>query len=208
MADVKISALPASTTPLTGAEVLPIVQSGTTKKVSVANLTAGRSISVANLTASTGNVIIGTSGQGVDFSITSSGSGTMTSELLADYEEGNWTPIDQSDGGLTFSNSYGTYTKVGRVVLANVIVVYPTTASTASVLIGGLPYAVANTNGIYSPSRGGGSVVYSDAGISMYANLSQGATQFYMYNQTSGANITNNVVSGKVIRLMFVYPTT
>ncbi|CAB4161735.1 hypothetical protein UFOVP776_10 [uncultured Caudovirales phage] len=43
MADSKISALPASTTPLAGTEVLPIVQSSATKQVSVANLTAGRS---------------------------------------------------------------------------------------------------------------------------------------------------------------------
>jgi hypothetical protein len=43
MADTKISALPASTVPLAGTEVLPIVQSSTTKQVSVANLTAGRS---------------------------------------------------------------------------------------------------------------------------------------------------------------------
>jgi len=43
MADTKISALPASTTPLAGTEVLPIVQSSSTKQVSVANLTAGRS---------------------------------------------------------------------------------------------------------------------------------------------------------------------
>ena len=45
MADTKISALPASTTPLAGTEVLPIVQSGVTRKVSVADLTAGRAIS-------------------------------------------------------------------------------------------------------------------------------------------------------------------
>lgn len=45
MADLKISALPASTTPLAGTEVLPIVQSGTTVQVSVANLTAGRAMS-------------------------------------------------------------------------------------------------------------------------------------------------------------------
>jgi hypothetical protein len=51
MADVKISALPASTTPLAGTEVLPIVQSSTTKQVSVANLTAGRAISALSLTA-------------------------------------------------------------------------------------------------------------------------------------------------------------
>ena len=43
MADVKISALPAASTPLTGAEVLPIVQSSVTTKVAVSNLTAGLS---------------------------------------------------------------------------------------------------------------------------------------------------------------------
>jgi hypothetical protein len=37
MADLKISALTASSTPLAGTEVLPIVQSSATKKVSVAN---------------------------------------------------------------------------------------------------------------------------------------------------------------------------
>lgn len=41
-----ISALTSATTPLAGTEVLPIVQSGVTKQVSVANLTAGRSVSM------------------------------------------------------------------------------------------------------------------------------------------------------------------
>ena len=50
MADVKISGLPASTTPLAGTEVLPIVQGGQTRQVSVANLTAGRAVSATNLT--------------------------------------------------------------------------------------------------------------------------------------------------------------
>jgi len=49
MADVKISALPAATTPLAGTEVLPIVQSGTTDQVTVANLTAGRTVAAATL---------------------------------------------------------------------------------------------------------------------------------------------------------------
>jgi len=52
MADVKISALPVATTPLAGTEVLPIVQGGTTDKVSVANLTAGRTVDGAAFTAS------------------------------------------------------------------------------------------------------------------------------------------------------------
>jgi hypothetical protein len=50
MADTKISALPASTTPLAGTEVLPIVQSSTTRQVSVANLTAGRAVNTGQLT--------------------------------------------------------------------------------------------------------------------------------------------------------------
>jgi hypothetical protein len=53
MADAKISALPGSTTPLAGTEVLPIVQSSTTKQVSVANLTAGRAVSAASLALTT-----------------------------------------------------------------------------------------------------------------------------------------------------------
>ena len=61
MADVKISALPASTTPLAGTEVLPIVQSGSTVQVSVANLTAGRAVSALSLTSTTTLGVTGTS---------------------------------------------------------------------------------------------------------------------------------------------------
>jgi len=52
LADVKISALPASSTPLAGTEILPIVQSSTTRQVSVANLTAGRAVNALSITAS------------------------------------------------------------------------------------------------------------------------------------------------------------
>jgi hypothetical protein len=58
VADTKISALPASTTPLAGTEVLPIVQSGVTRQVSVANLTAGRAVSASE-------VVVGTAGKGI-----------------------------------------------------------------------------------------------------------------------------------------------
>lgn len=51
MADLKISALTASTVPLAGTEVLPIVQSSTTVKVSIANVTAGRAVSSLTTTA-------------------------------------------------------------------------------------------------------------------------------------------------------------
>ena len=50
MADVKISALTAATTPLAGTEVLPIVQSGVTTKVAVSDLTAGRAVALGATT--------------------------------------------------------------------------------------------------------------------------------------------------------------
>ena len=53
MADLKISQLPAASTPLAGTEVLPIVQSGSTVQVSVNNLTAGKAVSASTVTATT-----------------------------------------------------------------------------------------------------------------------------------------------------------
>ncbi len=69
-----------------------------------------------NVTVSTGNLVIGTSGKGIDFSATA---GTGTSELLDDYEEGVWTPVfsDASSGGNTATGSAsGYYIKVGGLV--------------------------------------------------------------------------------------------
>lgn len=56
MADLRITELLASGTPLAGSEVLPVVQTDTTKKVTVANLTAGRAVSAASYTDTKGNV--------------------------------------------------------------------------------------------------------------------------------------------------------
>lgn len=52
MADLKISQLTGATTPLAGTEVVPLVQSSTTKKVAVSDLTAGRAVSMASLNVS------------------------------------------------------------------------------------------------------------------------------------------------------------
>jgi hypothetical protein len=57
MADVKISGLPASTTPLTGAEVLPIVQGGITKQVSVTNMTSGKTVPATGYTLEAGGIL-------------------------------------------------------------------------------------------------------------------------------------------------------
>ncbi len=66
-----------------------------------------------------GNLVIGTSGKGIDFSAASHAAG-MTSELLDDYEEGEWTP---TPSGITVNSGTpvysGNYTKVGRLVTVN-----------------------------------------------------------------------------------------
>ena len=68
MADLKISALTGASTPLAGTEVLPIVQSSTTKKVSIADVTAGRTVSMLSvqLTAATTATIYTNSVDGTD----------------------------------------------------------------------------------------------------------------------------------------------
>jgi hypothetical protein len=65
-----------------------------------------------------GNLVIGTAGNGIDFSADPAAAG-MTSELLDDYEEGTWTPVPTgvvvNSGTPVWS---GKYTKVGRTVVA------------------------------------------------------------------------------------------
>ena len=61
-----------------------------------------------HLTIVDGNLVVA-SGHGIDFSATGNGSGTMSSELLDDYEEGSWTPDLQFGGakvGISYNNQY------------------------------------------------------------------------------------------------------
>jgi hypothetical protein len=74
MADKKISALTAASTPLAGTEVLPIVQSGSTVKVSIADVTAGRAVSATSISAGLGAV------------------GTPAYTFTGDTNTGMWSP--------------------------------------------------------------------------------------------------------------------
>jgi hypothetical protein len=100
MADLKISQLPAATVPLAGTEVLPIVQSGTTKQVSVDNLTTGKAISATTVNATTfdtnvaaaGVTLAGTTlaadGTDADISLTLTPKGTGIVTTAATYSDG------------------------------------------------------------------------------------------------------------------------
>ena len=93
-----------------------------------------------------GNLVIGTSGKGIDFSATANSSGTMTSELLADYEEGTFTPSLTFGGGSTgivHSIQSGNYVKIGTMVFVRVGVLITNKGSSTGVArITGLPFTI------------------------------------------------------------------
>jgi hypothetical protein len=132
---------------------------GTTRIMTApdANFTVARTDAANSFTGdqtlSTGNLIVGTAGKGIDFSANTNAAG-MTSELLSDYEEGNWTPVV---AGLTTPGTYETaasqtrakYVKINNVVYwwFNVLMAPALTGGGSGYLtVTGLPFAVsANT---------------------------------------------------------------
>jgi hypothetical protein len=85
------------------------------------------------------------SGKGIDFSATSNGSGTTTSELLNDYEEGTWTAllICGTSGTITLNSAAAscTYTKIGRLVnVSGYIDVQSVSSPTGRLRITGFPF--------------------------------------------------------------------
>jgi hypothetical protein len=196
MADKKISALTGATTPLVGTEVLPIVQSSTTRQVSVANLTTGRAIGATQLTLTTGNLIV-SNGKGIDFSATP---GTGTSELLSDYEEGTWAPTDVSGAGLTLTVTAASYTKIGRMVYASLNITFPATANASTIFIGGLPFI----------SKNSGTVAIAFTGEATCVRGASGAaddTFFVLYDAT-GTALVNATMSTDILRATVIYQST
>jgi len=279
MADTKISGLPASTTPLAGTEVLPIVQSSSTVQVSVANLTAGRAVATGALTvtgtlSATGTATLGANSLAVSgvastynfinspsgyLQITSAGNtfldagaastgslriGTTTiaswsstglavtgtlsvttgaavggatagagglafpatavavadANTLDDYEEGTWTPIDSSGASLSFTGVSGSYTKVGRCVTAFAEVTYPSTASAASAIIGGLPFTSTGSGpGI------NGYIRYTTVATSVITFVSGGTSATTVSLLRPGVNTTNVSMSGGTLLFAAIY---
>jgi len=101
-------------------------------------------IDTSNVTVSTGNLVIGTSGKGIDFSATS---GTGTSELFDDYEEGTWTPEitgTSTAGTIAYNAQHGYYTKIGRMVQVEFYVQWNSGTGTGNLQITGLPFTAGN----------------------------------------------------------------
>ena len=116
MADLKISQLPAATTPVAGTEVLPIVQSGTTKKVSINDLTTGKSVTATTFlggldtnVAAAGLTVTGTTiaadgtNTNIDLTLTPQGSGIVTTAATYSDGGGKLRAIPQSGTAKTAS---------------------------------------------------------------------------------------------------------
>ena len=96
----------------------------------------------------TGNIVIGTSGKGIDFSATANSSGSMSNELLDDYEEGTFTPTWHSGFNGTYSTQEGSYTRIGNVVhVQGRINISNKGSNTSQLNIRGLPFGV-STSGV------------------------------------------------------------
>jgi hypothetical protein len=100
-----------------------------------------------------GNVVMATPGKGIDFSATASGSGTMTSELLNDYEEGTFLPTViglSSAGTVSYARRLGRYTKVGNLVTVQIYLSWSVGTGTGSLAFSGLPFVIANNANEYA----------------------------------------------------------
>jgi len=162
--------------------------------------------SFTTVTATTGNVVIGTSGQGVDFAATP---GTGTSELLADYEEGTWTPTvsgSTTAGTGTYNAAVGRYTKVGCVVTAQAYINLANHTGTGDLLLTGLPFTQRNVSDLY----GSISIGYLNNLALTALNV---ATGFGVFNTTSvsvmqyptGGGATNAVPIDTAFTIMYSY---
>ena len=105
-----------------------------------------------DVTIGDGNLVVA-SGHGIDFSATSDGSGTDTSELLNDYEVGTWTPTF-INCTTTNQNTIGHYMKIGQRVFFNYYtgaMIISSASTSVEARIGGLPYPSSAATQNYSP---------------------------------------------------------
>ncbi len=125
---------------ITGADADTGLQFGTDEISFVTGGTNRATVeSNGNFTIENGNLVLA-SGSGIDFSATADSSGTMTSELLDDYEIGTWTPT--VNFGTINSNHQAQYTKIGRLVTVSAILhTFSDRTTTSDIRVQGLPYA-------------------------------------------------------------------
>jgi hypothetical protein len=79
----------------------------------------------------------------------------------SDYATGTWTPTDASGAGLSFTDAYGLYTKIGNAVFYQIVLTYPVTANASNAVIGNFPYPITTGTGV--PGRSGSHIDATDS---------------------------------------------
>jgi len=143
----------------------------------------------------TGNIIVGTAGSGISFGVTANSvSGTMSSELLDDYEEGTWTPRligDTTTGSYTATSPVGRYTKIGNAVYitGRVGITTVSVSGTGTPCVGDLPFAVSDNS--FSNGRDG--AVF----FSIFAGVGTNIISLSAYTDNGGTKRPNRMVIRK-----------
>ena len=134
----------------------------TNDKVGLGTASPAEKLDVVGKIKLSDNLVIGTSGKGIDFAATA---GTGTSELLADYEEGTWTPVVASSiGAITTYTASGNYTKIGRAVVLSCNIIITNNGTGAGYLsITGVPFSAAAAN-----AEAGIGIEYAAVGFAVY----------------------------------------
>ena len=135
--------------------------------------------------------------------------GTASANKLDDYEEGTWN-VSFQGATVTPANTYGHYTKIGRVVYFSYYSGASTIASASGGgQIGGLPFTVLNDSTAYVP----GSVAHNTffggsttAGVEMYANAGNTNIIFTIRGTTGAASFVDG--SNKSIMISGFYITS
>ena len=155
-----------------------------------------------NLTILNGNLVVGTSGKGIDFSATGDASSSesttsMSNELFDDYEVGSWQPTwSPASGSIGYIARHGDYVKIGRTVHCMfAISANGSTSPTGELKITGLPFSatIPNANG----PRGGGGVVFPGSGMSgdISKVICSGTTMRIQMNDGSFLQTNNSSIS-------------
>jgi hypothetical protein len=171
--------------------VLPVVNGGTgvTTSTGTGNvvLSAAPTLS-GDVSLSTGNLVMSTSGKGIDFSATS---GTGTSELLADYEEGTFTPVvigSTTAGTASYDFRIARYTKIGRMVQIEIAMQFNSGTGTGNLQISGLPFMNAANYTSLSIGRVDGLALTALNIATAYVEASATLINFRQYATGGGAD--------------------
>ena len=185
-------------------EVVSVTNTGTGNNVLATSPSIDTPTLTGNVSMTTGNLVVGTSGKGIDFSATPS---TGTSELFDDYEIGTWTPaIGVGITSPTYATQTGTYTKIGNTVFFKCYLsVNGGTLNGGGLTISGLPFVASGVGGSASFAYvgGGAQTLLATSTLPMLnVSYSGSATTVYFY-RTTGAGFAGTDLSSSTARWDF-----